>query len=30
MSEMSDYHLIGQLMSSVLIFKCPMSHDIMK
>jgi hypothetical protein len=27
---MSDYHLIGQLMSSVLIFKCPMSHDIMK
>ena len=25
-----DHHLNGQLMSSLLIFKCPMSHGTMK
>jgi hypothetical protein len=25
-----DYHLNGQLMSSLLIFKCPMSHGTMQ
>ena len=25
-----DYHLNGQLMSGLLIFKCPMSHGTMK
>ena len=25
-----DYHLNGQLMSSLLIFKCSMSHGTMK
>jgi hypothetical protein len=25
-----DYHLNGQLMNGLLIFKCPMSHGTMK